>query len=383
MYKLYYIGIALFFITSCGEDRNADQPGQTVNQEEEKGIVVLTSEQTAAIKLKTGQIEKRNLTNVIKANGYLDVPPQNNAVVSPMITGYVKQINFLVGDNVKKGQVMAELESMEFIDMQQHYVELNAQMMFLKEEFERQKLLIDRDAVSKKTFLKSEIEYKTAISMLEGLKSKLYLLGVNFEKLNQGKVEPRFSLRAPITGSIKMMNTILGKQVDPSEEVFEIINTEHIHLELSVYEQDASKVKKGQKVSFKIPSQNTSIFEGEVFLVGKDLSKDKRSINVHVHIEGDESQFTVGMYANATIVVEENPSNTLPVTAVVVDGNSEYIFRQTQLNDNQFGFEKIAVKTGIESDGLIEISELNELNFDDEIVVEGAFYLLNAFSEGE
>ena len=382
MYKLYYIGIALFFITSCGKDRNADQPEQTVNHAKES-TVILTSEQVAAIRLKTGQIEKRDLTNVIKANGYLDVPPQNNAVVSPMIIGYVRQINFLVGDNVKKGQVMAELESMEFIDMQQHYVELNAQMMFLKEEFERQKLLIDSDAVSKKTFLKSEIEYKTAISMLEGLKSKLKLLGVNFEKLNQGKVEPRFSLRAPITGSIKMMNTMLGKQVDPSEEVFEIINTEHIHLELSVYEQDAAKVKKGQKVWFKIPNQTSSIFEGEVFLVGKDLSEDKRSINVHVHIEGDESQFTVGMYANATIVVEENTSNTLPVTAVVVDGNSTYIFKQAQLNENQYTFEKIAVITGIESDGLIEISDLNELNLEDEIVIEGAFYLLNAFSGGD
>lgn len=380
MYKLYYIGIALFFITSCGKDRNADQPEQTVNHAKEKSTVILTSEQVAAIRLKTGQIEKRDLTNVIKANGYLDVPPQNNAVVSPMIIGYVRQINFLVGDNVKKGQVMAELESMEFIDMQQHYVELNAQMMFLKEEFERQKLLIDSDAVSKKTFLKSEIEYKTASSMLEGLKSKLKLLGVNFEKLNQGKVEPRFSLRAPITGSIKMMNTMLGKQVDPSEEVFEIINTEHIHLELSVYEQDAAKVKKGQKVWFKIPNQTSSIFEGEVFLVGKDLSEDKRSINVHVHIEGDESQFTVGMYANATIVVEENTSNTLPVTAVVVDGNSTYIFKQAQHNENQYTFEKIAVITGIESDGLIEISDLNELNLEDEIVIEGAFYLLNAFS---
>jgi len=382
MYKLYYIGIALFFITSCGKDRNADQPEQTVNHAKES-TVILTSEQVAAIRLKTGQIEKRDLTNVIKANGYLDVPPQNNAVVSPMIIGYVRQINFLVGDNVKKGQVMAELESMEFIDMQQHYVELNAQMMFLKEEFERQKLLIDSDAVSKKTFLKSEIEYKTASSMLEGLKSKLKLLGVNFEKLNQGKVEPRFSLRAPITGSIKMMNTMLGKQVDPSEEVFEIINTEHIHLELSVYEQDAAKVKKGQKVWFKIPNQTSSIFEGEVFLVGKDLSEDKRSINVHVHIEGDESQFTVGMYANATIVVEENTSNTLPVTAVVVDGNSTYIFKQAQLNENQYTFEKIAVITGIESDGLIEISDLNELNLEDEIVIEGAFYLLNAFSGGD
>mgnify|MGYP001953528225 CR=1 FL=1 len=51
----------------------------------------------------------------------------------------IRKINFLLGDNVAKGQIMAELESMEFIDLQQQYVELNARIAYLKEDFERQK----------------------------------------------------------------------------------------------------------------------------------------------------------------------------------------------------------------------------------------------------
>ena len=383
MNALKYITLGLAVMVSCTNKQGEDQLVSDNITSQVKNSVVLSSEQISAIKLKSGHIEERNLKHVIRANGYLDVPPQNQAVISPMITGYVKKINFLVGDNVKKGQVMAELESMEFIDLQQQFIELNARMEFLKEDYNRQKLLRDQDAVSKKKFLMAEVDYKTAVSTLDGLKAKLNLLGVDFEKLNQGNIEPRILMRAPISGSVKGMNTLIGRHVDPSEEIFEIVNPEHLHLELSVYEQDVPKVKKGQKVWFKVPNQADSVFEGEVFLVGKNLTENKRSINVHVHIHGDESQFTVGMYVNASIVLEDHPSPALPVTAVVVDGSNKYVFKKSEDAKGKIVFEKVPVFTGIESDGLIELTSMKGLSLSDDIVVDGAFYLLNAFTAGE
>ncbi|MCK5369513.1 MAG: efflux RND transporter periplasmic adaptor subunit, partial [Cyclobacteriaceae bacterium] len=349
----------------------------------DENSVVLTPEQISAIKLKLGHIEKRNLSNVIKVNGYLDVPPQNSAVVSPMITGYVRKLNFLIGDNVKKGQIMAELESMEFIDLQQQYIELSARIAFLKEEYERQRLLREQDAISKKKYLMADLDYKIAISTLDGLVSKLSLLGARFEKLRNGKIESRIMLKAPISGNVKRVNTVIGKHTDPSEEIFEIINPEHLHLELSVYEKDALKVKKGQKVWFKLPSMRNVIFEGEVFLVGKDLSEDKRSINVHVHINEEDAQFTVGMYVNASIVIEDAPSYTLPATAIVVDDTNEYVFKKTINSSGEIVFSRYPVLTGLESEGLVELTNIDELTLEDDIVIEVAFYLLNAFISSE
>lgn len=383
MNKLRYIIFVLILSMACSNEKEQDQTEVKATTSGSVNSVDLTPGQVSAIKLRLGHIEKRNLTNVIKANGYLDVPPQNNAVISPMITGYVRKINFLVGDNVKKGQTMAELESMDYIDMQQQYIELNARIDFLKEEYDRQKLLREQDAVSKKKYLMAEVDHKIAISTLDGLISKLNLLGVNFNKLNEGKIEPRILLKAPISGSVKKLNTVIGKHVDPSEEIFEIVNPEHLHLELNVYEKDVIKVKKGQKVLYKIPNLKEHIFEGKVFLVGKDLSEDKRSINVHVHIDEDEAQFTVGMYVNASIVIEDTPSYTLPVTAVVVDGTKEYIFKRSEISTERIVFSKFPVITGLESDGLIELTSMDDLTLADDIVIDGAFYLLNAFTEGE
>jgi len=383
MNSLKYIIFGFFLILGCTNKDGESQIENTANSFGEPVTVILSQEQMSAIKLKLGHIQERNLTNVVKANGYLDVPPQNQAVISPMITGYVRKINFLLGDNVNKGQVMAELESMEFIDMQQQYIELCARLEFLKEDYERQKLLREQDAVSRKTFLMAEMEYKRTVSTLEGIKSKLNLLGTDIENLDQGKIESRITMKAPISGSVKSMNTVIGRHVDPSEEIFEIVNQDHLHLELNVYERDVQQIKKDQKVWFTVPSLGNTMYEGEVFLVGKNLTEDNRSINVHVHIHGDESQFTVGMYVNATIVIVENPSKTLPATALVVDGNNKYVFKKKEAGHGRFAFEKIPVFTGIESGALVELTNMNDLSLDDEIVVDGAFYLLNAFSQGE
>ncbi|MDZ7608665.1 MAG: efflux RND transporter periplasmic adaptor subunit [Cyclobacteriaceae bacterium] len=383
MKTIQYISLLMLLTVACSEQKqNVPAEKSAINPVAENDVV-LTPEQVSAINIQTGHIAKVNMKNVIKANGYFDVPPQNNAVVSPMIPGYVRQINFLIGDNVKKGQVLAELESMEFIDIQQQYVEINARLAFLKEEYDRQILLQEKDAISRKQFLTVEADYKTTLSMMDGLKSKLSLIGVNFEELGQGKIEQRFFLRSPITGSVKKMNTVVGRFAAPPEELYEIVDTDHLHIELNVYEKDVLKVKKGQKVWFKVPSQATTIYEGEVFLVGQDLSEDKRAINVHVHIHGNTADFTVGMYANASIVIEDNPSLTLPVTAIVTVGTNKYLFKKESTSADGVTFKKVQVFTGIESEGLIELTGMDQLTEEDEIVTDGAFYLLNAFSGNE
>lgn len=383
MNTLKYIVFGLIFMMGCSNQKEQSQENIQTSTLRDRNSVILTPEQVSAIKLRSGHIEKRNIRNVIKANGYLDVPPQNKAVISPMITGYVRKINFLIGDNVNKGQTMAELESMEFVDLQQQYIELNSRIIFLKDEYERQKLLRDEGAVSKKKFLKAQIDYQSTVSVLNGLTSKLNMLGANFQKLDKGAITSRILLKAPIPGSVIKMNTVIGKHIDPSEEIFEIVNPEHLHLELTVYEKDATKVKKGQKVWYKVPNLENQIFEGEVFLVGKDLSEDKRSINVHVHIQEEEAQFNVGMYVNASVVIENSPSNTLPVTAVVIDGMNEFVFKKNEISLGKIEFRKFPISTGLESDGLVELTNMDGLTYEDEIVTDGAFYLLRAFVVGE
>ena len=328
MNKLNYIITLFVFLSSCSGEQKEQQITDAQVSSSNENEVILSTDQVNAIKLKSGKIERKSLSNVIMANGYLDVPPQNKAVISPIITGFVRKVNYLLGDNVKKGAVMAELESIEYIDLQQEYMELKSRIEYLSEDYNRQKLLRQQDAVSKKKYLQAEVDYQIAISTLDALAAKLKLLGTNLSQLDQKRIQSKIFLKAPISGSVNKMNVQIGKHVDPQEEIYELINTDHLHLELNVYQKDIPKVKKGQKVRFYISSLGNKAFNGEVFLVGKDLSEEKRSINVHVHFDDDEADFTVGMYGTASVIIDENPMYTLPVTAVVVDGNAKYVFKK-------------------------------------------------------
>lgn len=379
---LNYILVYALFLSSCSGGQDNESASAVNVAEDVPETVAITKEQLETIDLQLSNMKMHNISSTIKANGYLDVPPQNKAVISPMITGYVRKVNFLVGDVVKKGQVVAELESMEFVDLQQQYIEVKSQLAYLIDDYERQKLLRDQDAVSRKKYLQAEADYRKAESLQNSLKAKLHMLGANFNQLDKGNILQIVYMRTPIDGSIKTLNMVIGRHVDPSEEIYEIVNTDHLHLELKVYERDITKVRKGQKVSFIIPSISDQPFDGEVFLVGEDLTEDKRSINVHVHVNEEDGPFMVGMYANATIATSGNESYTLPQTAIVVDDNREFVFRQVNSDNGNMRFEKVQVLTGIEAEGLVELTNYEKLSEEDQIVTKGAFYLLNAFATG-
>ena len=84
-----------------------------------------------------------------------------------------------------------------------------------------------------------------------------------------------------------------------ASELLEIVNTDHIHLELSVFEKDILKIKKDQKIEFKIPESSDKTFDAAVHLVGTSINTD-RTIKVHGHINDEESNnFISGMYIEA------------------------------------------------------------------------------------
>ncbi|HAB28612.1 MAG TPA: efflux transporter periplasmic adaptor subunit, partial [Xanthomarina gelatinilytica] len=84
-----------------------------------------------------------------------------------------------------------------------------------------------------------------------------------------------------------------GSYVSPSDTIIEIVDTDHIHLELSVFEKDILKIKKGQDILFTIPEATDSIFKADVHLVGTTIDETNRRVKIHGHIEEGQAQFVV------------------------------------------------------------------------------------------
>lgn len=375
--KHIYSILFLLVILSCRN--NEKETEATIENQNHQEEVIVSTAQFESENMVMSKLSKQDFNQTVTATGFIDVPPSSRASATTFMEGYIKNTPLLIGDEVKKGQLLVTLENPEFVELQQNYLEVSNQLTYLKSEFERQETLYKENITSQKNYLKAESDYKSNLAHYNGLKQKLKMLNINPLNVENGKISSTINLYAPIAGSITKVNVSNGSFVSASTEILEIVNTNHIHLELMVFEKDILKIKKGQSISFKIPEASDDIFNAEVYLVGTSIDPENRTIKVHGHIEDDEnSPFVTGMFVEAQIVTGASIGNALTKEAIAeIDGVIYALVLQKQADG--YTFEKTEVKVGKQTEAFVEV--LNTQNFKDkQILTKGAFMLL---SEGE
>ena len=372
MYKTSIL-ILLIMISGCKKSENTAKIETDTTEDQRIEIAKAQFQQNNMV---MGNIETKPFPVSIKVNGVIDVPPENKAIVNAIIGGYVKTIPLLVGDMVKKGQVLVSLENPEFVALQQNYLEVKEQLNYLKTEFERQRTMFEENIISKKVFLKSESAYKTANARYKGLKKQLLLLNIDPLRAEQGNFTSVVNIYAPINGSITKVHVSKGSYVSPTTAILEIVDNSHIHLELSVFEKDIMNIKKAQNILFKIPEASNDFYEASVYLVGSSI-EDNRTIKVHAHPKNESHQFLTGMFVNAEIITEERTANALPETAVIeVDGNY-FILVLDEQTDGSYFFNQVKIDVGRTYNGYVELKNSEALPNNNKLLTRGGFSLIN------
>jgi len=373
MKNILQIAAVFLLLMGCGNENNKESASE--GQGEETGIVV-TQEQFDTNDLTIGPMEKRTFPKMVETSGMIDVPPENRASVMAFMGGFVKQTSLLVGDKVKKGQLLVVLENQEFLKMQQEYMEVFNQLDYLKAEFERNETLFEEKIASQKNFLQAKSNYETAKARYKGLREQLQMLNISPNRVEQGNITSQAVIYAPISGSVTKMNVAKGSYVSPATEIMEIVDNDHVHLELSVFEKDILKVKKGQRIQFKIPEASEDTFEAEVHLVGTSIDNTNRSIKVHGHLaHEEEANFLPGMFVDAKIMTDTIKTLSLPEEAVIESEGTYYVLKLVDKENGGYTFEQIPVKQGNTYDGYTEIIA-TDLNETDQFLTKGVFDLI-------
>ncbi|SDR66407.1 membrane fusion protein, cobalt-zinc-cadmium efflux system [Polaribacter sp. KT25b] len=374
------IYILLFSITflACG---NKEKPSTTeIETVINKNEISINKAQFKGEKMEFGQLTKQTFNTVVKASGIIDVPPENKASVSTFVGGYVTKIPLLIGDKVTKGQLIASLKNIEFVEMQQEYLEIAEQLAYLKNEYSRQKTLFDEQISSEKNYLKAESTYKSNLATYNGLRQKLQILNINPDTVEKGQITSTINIYSPINGFVTKVNVSNGTFVSSESELLEIVNTNHIHLELSVFEKDILKIKKEQKILFKVPEASDTIYEAEVHLVGTTINND-RTIKVHGHIhEEEKTNFITGMFVEADIICDSKKEISLPKRAIIQNNDSYYALVLKGTKEDIYQFEKVELNVGLQDENYIQIKNYEVFN-NKKILTKGIFMLLNSFSE--
>ncbi|WP_310993897.1 efflux RND transporter periplasmic adaptor subunit [Aequorivita marina] len=380
--KSFLLLFAMALTVSACNNSETESP-LPASPEERSEIVHLSKAQFENAKMEVGQLSEKPLAETVETNGVIDVPPQSRAVISAFSGGYIKNTPLLIGDKVAKGQRLVTLENPEFIAMQQNYLETVAQLSYLKTEYERQKIMMDEKITSQKSFLKSESEYKTVLARRNSLKKNLEMLNINPASVAAGNIVSQVNIYSPIAGSVTQVFVNTGTYVSPADKIMEIMNPDHIHLELKVFEKDLMQLKKHQEILFTVPEASKETFQGDVHLVGTSIDPNSRIAMIHGHIEEkDESNFTAGMFVEAQIVTGTSKQLAIPENAVVEHEGKNYILQIENETDDEFEIHPMEVKVGATYNGFTAIENAAEFDAGSKFLTKGAFVLLKGEGGG-
>jgi membrane fusion protein, heavy metal efflux system len=373
------IGLLLLLTVFAAACSNKDKSTETTTaKSSEVAYVSLSQEQQKLLGIVLGQPTLRSMNGLLKANGMLDVPPQNMVTVSAPLGGFVKSTELLQGMKVKKGQTIIVLQHPDYIQLQEDYLTSKNQLEFLELEYKRQEELAKENVTAAKALQQAKSNYFGTKAKVQGLRAKLKLININPQELENGEIQTTMSIPSPISGFVTEVNVNVGMHVNPTDVLFKIIDTEHLHAEAQVFEKDVPRLKIGQLVRVYISNESKERL-AKVFLIGKEITPE-RTVRVHCHFLGEDPLLIPGLYFKALIETDPQQVTTLPNEAVVDFENKQYVF--------------VEQKAGVLEYEMIEISKLkSEEDFTEvalpssiagrKIVLKGTYALLSILKNTE
>ena len=366
-------------LSSC----NNDKKSMKVEEVEviPDSIVELRDDQVKLSGIETGAIEMRSLSGTLKVSGLVAVAPQNLATVSAPLGGFVKSASLMPGSTVTKGQTLAILENQEFIDIQQNYLETKNKLEYAEAEYKRQNELYKNEVSSTKNMQQVTTEYKSLKTQVKALEQKLALVGINPSNLTDDNISRSIPVVSPISGYVKTVNVNIGKFVSPSDVLFEIVNSDNLFLELTLFEKDADKASTGQKIRFFINIESEQ-HDAVIYQTGKSISDDK-TYKVYATVSGNCKNVLPGMYVNAEIEASTNQVTAVPNESIASFDEKDYIFvfEKNKVEEGKpfTEYRMIQVQKGVSDKGFTEIVLPEGFDFQiAKVVVKGAYNLLSA-----
>ncbi len=368
----YTLLIHLFIILNIACQNGNKEKTEVVIENTNEHLVQLDSAQMNNIELKLALAQNKEMSSSFNLSGSIDVPPQNMVSVSMPLGGYLKSTKLLPGMHLKKGEVIAEMEDQQYIQLQQDYLIAQSKLKLLELDFQRQQALNQSKAISDKVFQLAQNDYESQKITCQSLSEKLKLVGINPIHLNAGTLSKSIFLKSPIDGFVSKVNVNIGKYVSPTEVLFELVNPTDIHLSLNVFESDLAKVFIGQRVYAYTNNNPSKRYLCEVILIGKDLSKE-RFTTIHCHFEEYDQLLSPGTYMNAEMQTNPVASTVLPESAFVQYANKNYVF----VEKAKGVFEMMEVETGISGSGYTAFELKNGMQTNGlKFVITGAYQLM-------
>lgn len=364
------------------EENEIESTRETAPSHEGHGTeATLTPEQMSAAGVTTGNMERKELTATLKANGQLMVPNTNKASASTLYSGVVKSLLVQVGDHVSRGQVVATVSNPEFVEQQKDLLAIKGKLAMAEQELKRQKTLRESDAGTGRNLQQALAELRVLRAERAALEKQVRLMGIAPATLTNANMRTTLVVRAPISGTVSNVYATVGSYIDPSKPVMDMVDNSSLHLDLQVFERDLPKVRIGQTVHFTITNNPVDEYDATVYSIGSSFSGQSKTVAVHCRVKGNKHGLIDGMNVTGIVSLTRATTPAVPTTAVVEDSGRDYVFvvkGAASTNSGKRGattFKKVQVIRGTTEAGYCAVTPVADLPANARIATRGAYFI--------
>jgi len=346
-----------------------EPPGRGPSQ---KNLIAIDTEMLRDLRITTAPAEARTGSEGITVLGEMTVNEDAYSEVGVSIAARVVRVLASPGDRTKTGQPLAVLESPELGKARAAYVTARARAELAHRSLERKRDLLDDRIVAGRDVQEAEAEAAAADAELRAARGALAALGVEGKDLaSTGPVDPRFTLRSPIAGTVLERNIVQGQMTEAGMALFRVGALDRLWLTVHAFERDAIRVEPGAAARITLPALPGRNVSGAVTLVGSQVDTSSRTIPIRIEVENSDGALRPGMSATAWIPLGDSGEAIVAVPAAALQRTHEgwSVF----LPHEKGAFEVRSVGRGRDLGGEVEV--LSGLSPGELVVVDGAFLL--------
>lgn len=279
------------------------------NEHDGEDVVRLSEAQLKEFGIEVGVAGPGKLRVHITLPGEIRVNEDKSAHVVPRVSGTVYEVKKKLGDPVRKGELLAVIESRELANAKATYLAGLERSALAQANFRREEKLWEKKISSEQEYIVAKQALAEAQIELHSAEQKLYALGFTKEYLKKLPTLPggsftRYEIVAPFDGTIIYKHITVGEVVGSESEIFIISDLSTVWVDLSVYQKDLAYIQKGQTAVIAARHGVPGI-KGEIFYVGRTVGEDTRTALARIVIPNHQEQYRPGIFVTANVTVDE------------------------------------------------------------------------------
>lgn len=358
------------------EEHGHDEKAGNDEHQAEEDVIELTAQQMVEQGIVLAQVSQTEVSNVTAFPAKLTVNTDQQAHISPSFAGNVVSVNVQLGQNVKKGQILASLLVPDLVDQQANLQVAQANLELMRQDYQREQRLWSQGISAKQDYQRALNAYKQAQIQVQASKSRLTALGASSGS------NGRYILTAPISGVISKKDLVVGENVQLADQLFTIDQLDQLWLEFIVPSSHFAATTPNQQLEFK-SLQTGNTFNAQIQNLNTEADIQTGRLQVRAKVLSNAAELRPNLMVNV-MLKQNNSTQALSVLKSAiqkVDGQDVVFISSTHDQKIEFKVQPIVIGQ-ISSDGQ-RVEVKSGLKLKQAYVTQGSFLLKSELEKEE